>query len=86
MYSRRANVVSSYLEKQKVSFLTGGYAHIIAQRWLEPPSPHVIEKEIRREAFDEKCFAVLDSANTAFKLKVKEALHIMWERPNLNLP
>ena len=36
-----------------------------------------------REAGDEKCFAVLDSANTAYKLKIKEALHIMWEGPNL---
>ena len=37
-----------------------------------------------REACDEKCFAVPDSTNTAYKLKIKEALHIMWEGPNLN--
>ena len=37
-----------------------------------------------REACDEKCFAVLDSVNTAYKLKIKEALHIMWEGPHLN--
>ena len=28
-----------------------------------------------------ECFEVLDSANTAYKLKIKEALHIMWEGP-----
>jgi len=37
-----------------------------------------------REACDEKCFAVLESANTAYKLKIKEALHKMWEGPDLN--
>ena len=37
-----------------------------------------------REACDEKCFAVLESANTAYKLKIKEALYIIWEEPNLN--
>ena len=33
---------------------------------------------------NENYFAVLDSAGTAYKLKIKEALHIMWEGPNLN--
>ena len=33
---------------------------------------------------NESCFKVLDSANNYLNLKVKEALHIMWERPNLN--
>ena len=32
----------------------------------------------------ENCFAVLDSAGTAYKLKIKEVLHINWEGPNLN--
>ena len=36
-----------------------------------------------REACEEKISAVQDSANTAYKLKIKEALHIMWEVPNL---
>ena len=32
----------------------------------------------------ENCFKVLNSASTYHNLKLKEALHIMWERPNLN--
>ena len=32
----------------------------------------------------ENCFKVLDSASNYHNLKIKEALHIMWERPNLN--
>ena len=35
-------------------------------------------------ACSDSCFAVLDSANTHYRIKVKEALHILWERPNLN--
>jgi len=27
---------------------------------------------------------MLDSAPTVFQLKIKEALHIEWERPSLN--
>ena len=34
--------------------------------------------------FSEKCLKVLDSASTYHNVKIKEALHIMWERPNLN--
>ena len=32
----------------------------------------------------ENCFKVLDSASNYHNLKIKEALHIMWERPSLN--
>ena len=37
-----------------------------------------------REACNENCFAVLDSASNAFELKIKEPLHIIWEGPHLN--
>ena len=30
------------------------------------------------------CFEILDSAPTKFQLKLKEARHINWEKPNLN--
>ena len=33
---------------------------------------------------DESCFKVLDLANNYHNLKIQEALHIMWERSNLN--
>ena len=35
-------------------------------------------------ACNEDCFTILDSANTYHHLKIKEALHIMWEKPILN--
>ena len=32
----------------------------------------------------EGCFEILDSASTSFQLKIKEAMHILWEQPSLN--
>ena len=32
----------------------------------------------------DKCFTVLDTARTYNQLKIKEALHILWEKPILN--
>ena len=37
----------------------------------------------RTASCDESCFKVIDSAKT-YQLNVKEALHILWEGPNLN--
>ena len=30
------------------------------------------------------CFKIIDKANSKFKLRIKEALHINWRKPNLN--
>ena len=32
----------------------------------------------------ENCFEIIDSASTPFKLKLKEAMHIIWKKPSLN--
>lgn len=34
--------------------------------------------------FDRSCFEIIDTANTEFRLKLKEAMHISWEKPILN--
>ena len=31
------------------------------------------------------CFKVIDKANSKFDLKIKEALHFNWRKPNLNV-
>ena len=33
---------------------------------------------------NESCFKVLDSAHSYYNLKIKEAFHITWERPDLS--
>ena len=30
------------------------------------------------------CFKIIDKANSKFDLKIKEALHTNWRKPNLN--
>ena len=37
-----------------------------------------------RQSCSADCFEILDSAPTKFQLKLKEAMHINWEKPNLN--
>ena len=32
----------------------------------------------------EDCFKIVDSASTSFQLKIKEAMHILWDQPTLN--
>ena len=45
---------------------------------------HLESSSSCRDAYGEGCFKGFDSASTHHSLKIKEALHIMWERPNLH--
>ena len=36
------------------------------------------------DSFNSRCFKMIDKANSKFDLKIKEALHINWRKPNLN--
>ena len=36
------------------------------------------------QASDTSCFSILDQARTQFQLKLKEGMHIKWEKPSLN--
>ena len=44
---------------------------------------HLKSRSACIEACNENCFAVLDSSGNSYELKIKEALHIMWEGPIL---
>ena len=37
-----------------------------------------------KELCDTESFEVIDSATSSYKLKLKEAMHITWEKPSLN--
>jgi len=37
-----------------------------------------------RSLCSEDCFKIIDSASTSFQLKIKEAMHILWEQPSIN--
>ena len=45
---------------------------------------HLQSSERCRQSCSVDCFEILDSASTKFQLKLKEAVHINWEKPNLN--
>ena len=45
---------------------------------------HLLSSERCRQSCSTDCFEILDSAPTKFQLKRKEAMHINWEKPNLN--
>ena len=36
------------------------------------------------DSYNSFCFKIIDKANSKFNLKIKEALHINWTKPNLN--
>ena len=36
------------------------------------------------DSYNSLCFKIIDKANSKFELKIKEALHINWRKPNLN--
>ena len=45
---------------------------------------HLRGSDKRRESCSDNCFTVIDTASTYHQLKIKEALHISWEKPILN--
>ena len=45
---------------------------------------HLSENPACKQTCDKSCFQVIDSDNSAFRLKIKEAMHISWLKPELN--
>ena len=47
-------------------------------------SKHLPSSAICFDSYNSLCFGIIDKANSKFDLKIKEALHINWRKPNLN--
>ena len=45
---------------------------------------HFVNNETCKALRTENCFEIIDSASSPFKLKMKEAMHIIWNKPSLN--
>ena len=45
---------------------------------------HLVNNESCKALSIENCFEIIDSASTPFRLKLKEAMHIIWKKPSLN--
>ena len=44
----------------------------------------LIKNKACKMKYSKDCFKIIDSARTKFSLKLKEAIHINWESPELN--
>ena len=42
---------------------------------------HLVNNETCKALSTENCFEIIDSAATPFRLKLKEAMHIIWKKP-----
>ena len=45
---------------------------------------HLNEDQKCRDACDKTCFEIIDRDPSPFRLKVKEAIHTEWSKPNIN--
>ena len=45
---------------------------------------HLVNNETCKALSTENCFEIIDSASTPFRLKLKEAMHIIWKKLSLN--
>ena len=45
---------------------------------------HLVNNETCKALSIENCFEIIDSASIPFRLKLKEAMHIIWKKPLLN--
>ena len=45
---------------------------------------HLHSSETCFDSYNSLCFKIIDKANSKFDLRIKEALHINWKKPNLN--
>ena len=45
---------------------------------------HLHSPETCFDSYNSLCFKIIDQANSKFDLKIKEALHSNWRKPNLN--
>ena len=45
---------------------------------------HLVNNETCQALSTENCFEVIDSAATPLRLKLKEAMHIIWKKPSPN--
>ena len=45
---------------------------------------HIKKSQSCKEGSNENCFTILDTASSKYVLKLKEGMHITWEKPTLN--
>ena len=72
-----------YIGETNRNFATRISEHLASNKYSHI-FKHLRGSEKCRSLCSEDCFKILDSASTCFQLKIKEAMHILWEQPLLN--
>ena len=71
-----------------VGFTTRHYSTRIREHLFTDKASHVFKhlqkQEKCRNSCNESCFSIIDRANTEYKLRIKEAMHIQWSKPKIN--
>ena len=73
---------SSYIGETKRHLPTRINEHLVTNKKFHI-FKHSLENPTCKNLCDKHCFAIIDSASSSFRLKLKEALHITWLKPNL---
>ena len=45
---------------------------------------HLLSSATCFDSYNSLCFKIIDKGNSKFDLKIKEAVHINWIKPNVN--
>ena len=78
-----APCTSAYIGETITHFATRIREHVASDKHSHI-FKHLRGSENCRSLCSEDCFKILDSASTSFQLKIKEAMHTLWEQPSLN--
>ena len=74
--TRKKRVYFSLLNTLREHLATDRASHVYIK--------HLQQFDSCRDLCSTNCFSILDCATTNFQLKIKESLHIHWEKPTLN--
>ena len=78
-----AGCSACYIGETKRHFATRIREHLASDKHSHI-FKHLRGSENCRSLCSEDCVKILESASTSFQLKIKEAMHILWEQPSLN--
>ena len=79
----RAGCAACYVSETTRHFNTRVREHLETDR-ASHIFKHLESSSACRSACSRDNFAIIDQASTRFALKIKEALHIFWDKPTLN--
>ena len=79
----RAGCNASYIGETTHHISTRVREHLVSDK-ASHVLKHLASSKACRDSCSTECFTLLDSANSRFKIKIKEALHIKCNKPTLN--